>query len=74
MGNGPSRHKTDWSGKPRDCASLAFALPNARARIAYGARALLDRLREGKTSQHARTHTDLQPDAAGDDDASDPID
>lgn len=43
---GTSRHKSDWGGQPRDCATLAFALPNVRARLAYGARALVDRWRE----------------------------
>lgn len=47
---GTSRHKQDWGGEPRDCASLAFALPNVRARLSYGARALVDRWRERRAS------------------------
>ena len=46
---GMSRHKKDWGGKPRDCTSLAFALPNLRARLSYGARALVDRWRPPHT-------------------------
>lgn len=40
---GVSRHKTDWGADVVDCVTLAFALPRVRARIAYGARALVDR-------------------------------
>lgn len=47
---GTSRHKADWGGEPRDCASLAFALPNVRARLSYGARAFVDRWRDRRAS------------------------
>lgn len=39
---GESRHKTEWGAVSRPCTSLAFALPRARARAAYGARAVVD--------------------------------
>ena len=42
---GASRHKSDWGGQPRPCTVFAFALPTLRGRVAYGARALADRLR-----------------------------
>lgn len=42
---GESRHKQDWGAQPRDARNLALALPRWRGRIAYGARALVDRWR-----------------------------
>ena len=45
---GPSRHKSDWGSQPKNCASIAFALPRVRARISYGARAVIDRWRAAR--------------------------
>ena len=42
---GDSRHKRDWGGSPEECVSLAFGLPRLRARLSYGLRALVDRIR-----------------------------
>ncbi|QDU67802.1 GNAT family N-acetyltransferase [Engelhardtia mirabilis] len=42
---GDSRHKRDWNAEPRDCRTLALALPRWRGRLAYGLRAAVDRLR-----------------------------
>ncbi len=42
---GLASHKTDWGGVLRPCTTIAFALPRVRARMAYGARALVDRWR-----------------------------
>ena len=50
---GMSRHKRDWGGAPHDCVSIAFALPNVRARLSYGARALVDRIRASRTEPEA---------------------
>ena len=47
---GMSRHKRDWGGAARDCISIAFALPNVRARLSYGARAFVDRWREKRAT------------------------
>lgn len=45
---GDSRHKRDWGGELRPCTSVACALPGLRARLAYGARSLVDRWRAGR--------------------------
>ncbi len=42
---GVARHKSDWGGSVTNCVTLAFPLPKLRAKMAYGARALLDRWR-----------------------------
>ena len=42
---GDSRHKRDWGGGVEGCSTLAFALPRWKARLSYGLRALVDRLR-----------------------------
>ncbi len=42
---GDSRHKRDWGGQPEAFLSVGFALPNVMARLDYGLRALIDRLR-----------------------------
>jgi len=42
---GASRHKSDWGGVERPCVTLAFPLPRLRARLAYAARAWVDRRR-----------------------------
>ncbi len=47
---GDSRHKREWGGRPRPCATLAFALPGWRARLAYGLRALVDRWRRPEST------------------------
>ena len=51
---GDARHKRDWGGVERPCTSVAFGLGGARARVSYGARALVDRLRGGSGSQGDR--------------------
>lgn len=42
---GVSRHKTDWGGAVRPCTTVAVALPGLRARVAFGARELVERWR-----------------------------
>jgi len=47
---GDTRHKRDWGGEPRPCTSVACALPGLRARLAYGARSLVDRWKAGRAT------------------------
>ena len=42
---GDARHKRDWGGEPRECATVALGLGNLRSRAIYGVRAKLERLR-----------------------------
>jgi len=42
---GDSRHKRDWGGQVEECSTVAFPLPRWKARLSYGLRALVDRVR-----------------------------
>lgn len=57
---GESQHKAEWGAVPRPSTTVAFALPNFRARIAYGIRKAVDEWRKRRNANNHLPPESLQ--------------